>query len=234
MNKWQLTGLVLVAVLAAGSTSGAVLFEDNFDRAAARTLGPNWDETQGDQEWGVDNNTALVTWDRGHRNGRAVAILADAVDASAGFELNAKTEAVNRNQNDSFAGLLFAYQDTQNYWEFETRNHGVANTLLWQVEVWEVVGGVRTQRGPTVEPEIHGWNDLSVNYDGANLTVTGGPVSIGPLAVSLPDGGVGLFSRAVDAQWFWDDFHLEGTLVPEPATVIFVALGGLCALRRRR
>jgi hypothetical protein len=79
-------------------------------------------------------------------------------------------------------------------------------------------------------------NESSTEPDFAKITYTG----IGQtLAVNANSGSVRIDTIRVNAigsagEVFLDELYIGGNTLPEPATLAFLALGGLVMLRRRR
>lgn len=170
-----------------------VIFEDGFDRDDSSSLGTNWTETSG--EWEIVTNALEVD------AGDSILLYSGAFTETY-FNLLA---VINADTVADEARLIFAYEDSSNYWYAQAR----IDTDLVFVSIWQVAGGTPTnmtgelsQKASTTE---YGASDdfiLRVCYSSGRLIVNviggtdpTGEVGIGIvhlLSGALPAGDVGL------------------------------------------
>ena len=229
--RWICLLLVSLGVTRAGGET--ISFSDDFDRPDGLTLGPPWDESFGTQSFGVENNAAILDNDLGQASGGFALVSGFTVDASTGFAVDVDMTRIAPGGR-WFGSIVFAYEDSANFWELRLRSDPGA---IFLADLIQTAAGVE-------QPTTSTWDfagtlsggplHLDVDYDGADLSVSvnhlngfnaGGTVTQVD-TVTVADGLVGLRSRAGERVYEWDNFSVQY----EDLEIDEVEVGGVTGL----
>lgn len=79
-----------------------------------------------------------------------------------------------------------------------------------------------------------GWDVTTTKQGGASTYSTASPLALfnGGTATDLVS--ISIVSNGANAGNYWDNFQVDGTVVPEPGSLALLGLGGLMMVKRRR
>jgi len=237
MRMTVMVSILLMALIESG-TAGAASFVDNFNRSDGN-LGADWTNYGGNPQ--ITSNVVVG------------ALLPDAIGSNAVISAYTAAGSVLDNDftitsdlwattNAPYVGLAWHVEDADNFYWFRTFLGKSNNNNI----IAKVVGGSQTIL--TLTSSSGDMSALLVN-DSTTVTLTG--TTAGDYTITLTDGvtswsaafsditlsgghaGYYAFGNATSVQAFHaDDFTL--TIVPEPATVALLGIGGLIVARRSR
>ena len=213
-----------------GGALGALVLLDDFDRADGTDMGPSWVE-QSPNFWIDDgqassNDQALMTY----VGGTSTTV---AVDVYHNGENAVQYAALVLGYKDNPTSIFCRVQDNMadgdyDFLIFDFGNRGIGNSnwtgggasALWLAEPFTAARVTASLSGAVATVAI------DTNFDGTSEeTYSRGNVPTGLLGTGIGLGGWG--------EPLMDNFRAED-VIPEPATLGLLALGGLGLLRRRR
>ncbi|MEM4267488.1 MAG: VWA domain-containing protein [Candidatus Woesearchaeota archaeon] len=202
LNSWQSTGSV-----ATESSRIAEFMYDNFNRPNNDNIGSNWMEVPNGGNWQIFNNYLVESTNSapGSRD--------DGYGPYAYYRngFNWKDYTVNArirpNDNDCI-GLLFRYNDNQNYYRFRIDNdnfgglfsrleriHSGTRTILWSNE------------GSSSGFSTDNWNNMIIEVTGTNIKIYRGSTLIAQANDNtLANGTVAVYAWAMDDGNYGADF----------------------------
>ncbi len=234
------------------ATAHAVLITDNFDRAntafvtnnagIASTIGANWTSAAPatNTTYRIFNNTvdigstSAATWQKAMLINTAAGTTNSGVGS---FTLSAQLQQ-NTTAGTAFIGLVFNYQDADNFYVFRLSGTGSAQMLAYSNGVLATVFSKTGAFTPiqdrpytftvsSADPYIF---DVSIFDTVASSTVYSTNVTLGATIVKHQDGLGGMFGSSSFVTM--DNFSLDA--VPEPATIGMLGLGALAMVMIRR
>jgi hypothetical protein len=241
--------IAIISILLGASTVWAALITDNFNRdnVALTTdgsqIGANWVSSKAVAQWGISGNR-LISENPASPAGHAVLYNTGVSTVSGNgtnFTVSLDVMALS-GTTDPWAGIVFNYQDANNFYWFRLKGNANNYSLVRFVD-GSVQNIVATTAGSNfafdTDYTLKVYSSAAYTFDYEIKETLSGTVLVSGTATDADSNFTGGYAGVLQSTTgadrnSFDNFSVE--VIPEPATIGMLAVGtvGVLALRRMR